>query len=159
TARQKSVNAKLVGLDQYRLTDLAKEDFFFVVISTQGEGEPPVTAKKFYEFIYQQTLNLAQLKFGVLALGDSSYPMFCKTGEDVDGRLEALGARRVVPLQRCDVDYEEEAKQWFERVLTLISSQKSEAPVGKVSAPVAPGTGKPSKKIYQGTILNNINLN
>ncbi len=159
TARQKSVNAKLVGLDQYRLTDLAKEEFFFVVISTQGEGEPPVTAKKFYEFIYQQTLNLAQLKFGVLALGDSSYPMFCKTGEDVDGRLEALGARRVVPLQRCDVDYEEEAKQWFEKVLTLITSQKSEAPVGKVSAPVAPGTGKPSKKIYQGTILNNINLN
>lgn len=159
TARQKSITAKLVGLDQYRLTDLAKEEFFFVVISTQGEGEAPVTAKKFYEYIHQQTLDLAQLKFSVLALGDSSYPMFCKTGEDVDGRLEALGAKRVVPLQRCDVDYEEEAKQWFEKVLTLVSSQKSEPAAGPALAPVSTSTGKPSKKIYQGTILTNINLN
>ena len=40
-AKQEGIHAKLVSLDQYRLTDLAKEEYFLTVISTQGEGEPP----------------------------------------------------------------------------------------------------------------------
>ena len=33
-AKKSSINAKVVSLDQYRLTDLPKEEYFFVVIST-----------------------------------------------------------------------------------------------------------------------------
>jgi sulfite reductase (NADPH) flavoprotein alpha-component len=46
--------------------------------------------KKFYDYIYENEINLSNLKFGVLALGDSSYPLFCKTGEDVDSALKFL---------------------------------------------------------------------
>lgn len=155
-AKKKGVNAKLVGLDQYRVNDLTKEDYFFVVISTQGEGEPPIPAKKFYDHIHENELLLPDLKFSVLALGDSSYPLFCKTGEDVDAQLSKFGATRVVALQKCDVDYEEEALQWFEKVLNVVetnlqlNSIKSTAPITKKA------TGK---KYYAGTILTNINLN
>ncbi|MCR6719438.1 MAG: flavodoxin domain-containing protein [Chitinophagaceae bacterium] len=45
-ARQKGVQAKLAGLDQYRLSDLSKEEYFIIIISTQGEGEPPIPAKE-----------------------------------------------------------------------------------------------------------------
>ena len=41
------------SLDQYRLNDLPKEEYFLAVISTQGEGEPPAAAKKFYDHIHQ----------------------------------------------------------------------------------------------------------
>src|SRR6185503_14555392 len=68
-AKKSGINAKLVSLDQYRLNDLAKEEYFFTIISTQGEGEPPATAKKFYDHIHQNGFKLNQLKFGVLALG------------------------------------------------------------------------------------------
>lgn len=155
-AKKKGVNAKLIGLDQYRLTDLPKEEYFFVVISTQGEGEPPIPAKKFYDHIHETSLDLSKLKYSVLALGDTSYPMFCKTGEDVDAQFSKFGAKQVVPLQKCDVDYEEDAQQWFEKVLNVLEEQPASAtPVTTITQPAA----KKGKKYYNGTILTNINLN
>jgi len=156
-ARKKGVNAKLTDLSQYRFNDLSKEEYFFVVISTQGEGEPPIPAKKFYDHIHEHQLSLPGLKFSVLALGDSSYPQFCKTGEDVDAQFAKFGAKRVVPLQKCDVDYEEDAEKWFEKVLTVIESKPETTP----SAATAPAVHKKpaGKKYYNGTILTNVNLN
>lgn len=155
-AKKKGVNAKLVDLSQYRVADLAKEDYFFVVISTQGEGEPPIPAKKFYDYIHENELALATIKYSVLALGDTSYPMFCKTGEDVDARFEKFGAKRVVPLQKCDVDYEDEASEWFEKVLSVL-----EAKTILTASPAIQAASKKvnAKKHYNGTILANINLN
>lgn len=156
-AKKRGVNAKLTGLDQYRFTDLAKEEYLFVVISTQGEGEPPIPAKKFYDYIHANQLQLPNLKYSVLALGDTSYPMYCKTGEDVDLQLNNFGAKRVVPLQKCDVDYEEDALEWFEKVLRTLEKQTTPAAAPAVSAPAT--KKKAEKKFYNGTIQANINLN
>src|SRR5215203_820999 len=43
-AKKKGINAKVVSLEQYRITDLPKEEFFFTIMSTQGEGDPPAGA-------------------------------------------------------------------------------------------------------------------
>jgi len=157
-AKKKGINAKLVGLDQYKITDLPKEEYFFVVISTQGEGEPPLPAKKFYDYIHENQLALPDLKYSVLALGDTSYPLYCKTGEDVDARFQSFGAKRVVELQKCDVDYEADAQHWFEKVLnTLESATGSATPIAK---PLTPAEKKPAgKKYYTGIVNTNINLN
>jgi sulfite reductase (NADPH) flavoprotein alpha-component len=112
-AKQKKLLTKLVSLDQYRLSDLVKEEYFVTVISTQGEGDPPPAAQKFYDHIHQNGFQLPQLKFSVLALGDTSYPLFCKAGEDVDSQLEKLGGKRIVPIQKCDLDYQADAERWF----------------------------------------------
>lgn len=154
-AKKNGINAKLVGLDQYRLTDLPKEEYFFTVISTQGDGEPPAAAKKFYDHIYQNGLRLDKLKYSVLALGDTAYPLFCKTGEDVDQQLQKTGAQRVVSLKKCDTDYEAEASHWFDEVLQKLNSS-SGIPTVTAPATVRKSTGK---KVYAGTILSNINLN
>lgn len=155
-AKKKALNLKLFALDQYRLQDLSKEECLFIVISTQGEGEPPAPARKFYDFIHSNELRLPDLKFGVLALGDSSYPLFCKTGEDVDTQLSKFGATRVLPLQKCDADFEEEAVQWFERVMNFLEKQP-QTNLNLFSQPEGKKTN--SKKYYNGTILANINLN
>src|SRR6185437_9320294 len=153
-AKQEGIQTKVVSLDQYRLTDLPKEEYFLTVISTQGEGEPPEAAKKFYDHIHQNGFKLPKLKYGVLALGDTSYPMFCKAGEDVDHQLDHLGAERIVDIQKCDVDYETDAQSWFNTVLQKLNGSKS------VSIPVLKTVKKSTgKKIYQGKILANINLN
>ncbi|MFI5194564.1 MAG: sulfite reductase flavoprotein subunit alpha [Chitinophagales bacterium] len=153
-AKQEGIQAKVVSLDQYRLTDLPKEEYFLTVISTQGEGEPPSSAKKFYDHIHQNGFKLPKLKYGVLALGDTSYPMFCKAGEDVDNQLGHLGAQRIIDIQRCDVDFETDAQSWFNGVLQKLNGQPS------MNAPVLKPAKKSSgKKIYRGEILANINLN
>jgi len=158
-AKKKGVNAKLTDLSQYRVADLAKEDYFFVVISTQGEGEPPIPAKKFYDHIHENELALTNIKYSVLALGDTSYPMFCKTGEDVDVRFEKFGAKRVIPLQKCDVDYEEDAQAWFEKVIATVTTDTK--PIAAVPPVIAHSVSKKAtaKKHYSGTVLTNINLN
>src|SRR5664279_2805807 len=139
-AKQEGIHAKLVSLDQYRLTDLAKEEYFLTVISTQGEGEPPASAKKFYDHIHQNGFKLPKLKYGVLALGDTSYPMFCKAGEDVDHQLGNLGGERIVDIRRCDVDFEGEAQNWMNDVLQKINGSQG------VVIPVAKAPKKPAGK-------------
>ena len=152
-AKKSGINVKLSSVDQYRITDLVKEEYVFLVISTQGDGEPPVTAKKFYDYIHEQPLTLDKMKFSVLALGDSSYPMFCKAGEDVDSQLIKLGAKCIVPLQKCDVEYTEEAAVWFSQVMKTLSEG------GNGNAAATPAKKPKGKKSYTGTILTNLNLN
>jgi sulfite reductase (NADPH) flavoprotein alpha-component len=155
-AKKNGINAKVVGMDQYRMNDLSKEEYLFSIVSTHGDGEPPAAAKKFYDHIHQNGFKLPKLKYGVLALGDTSYPMFCKTGEDVDNQLQSLGANRLLPLQKCDIDFDDEANAWFDNALKALSSNGTAV---SVLAPAVVSKKPAGKKIYTSTILSNINLN
>jgi sulfite reductase (NADPH) flavoprotein alpha-component len=103
----------------YPLKDLAGERLLTVVISTHGDGDPPDDARGFVEHIAgKRAPKLDGLAYAVLALGDSSYPKFCETGRQVDERLAALGARRLLPRVECDVDFERLAAPWLDQVVT-----------------------------------------
>jgi sulfite reductase (NADPH) flavoprotein alpha-component len=155
-AKKLGHHAKIHGLDQYRLTDLNKEEYLLTIMSTHGDGEPPVAAQKFYDFVHANELKLSKLKYSVLALGDSGYPLFCKAGEDVDQQLNKLGANRIAPLQKCDVDYDIEAEEWFSKVMNALNenpqSESSLSPVAKIKK-------TSGKKIYHGKVREHINLN
>ena len=110
--------ARVYASGNYPLKDLARERLLVVVVSTQGDGDPPDDARGFMEYIVSRRApRLEQLSFSVLALGDSSYPKYCETGRQVDERLAALGAKRLVDRVDCDVDYETLAAPWLERVV------------------------------------------
>ena len=156
-AKHNKINAKVIGMDQYRLTDLPKEEYLLAIISTHGEGEPPIAAKKFYNHIMQNGFKLDRLKYSVLALGDTSYPLFCKTGEEVDEQFSKLGGNRIAPLQKCDIEYDVEANTWFDTVLKALQ-QKTSSAVTFTESVVAP-IKKIGKQIYTGTLQTKINLN
>lgn len=104
---------------EYPLKDLARERYLSVVISTQGDGDPPDDARSFVEHLLgKRAPRLEQLAYSVLALGDSSYPKFCETGRQVDERLVELGARRVLPRVDCDLDYDRLATPWVEQLVS-----------------------------------------
>jgi sulfite reductase (NADPH) flavoprotein alpha-component len=157
-AKKTGLNTRVVSLDQYRLNDLEKEEYFLAVVSTQGEGEPPAAAQKFYDHIHQTETKLSKLKYSVLALGDTSYPLFCKAGEDVDTQLQRLGGNRITPIQKCDVDFEDEANVWLQSVLQALTTSAPAAASAQVNG--APAVAKKAgKKTYTGTVLTNLLLN
>ncbi|UAY52984.1 diflavin oxidoreductase [Ferruginibacter albus] len=164
-AKKNHINAKVFDMNQYRLTDLPKEEYLLAVVSTHGDGDAPEAAKKFYDHIHSNGFKLDRLKYSVLALGDTSYPLFCKTGEDVDIQFGKLGGKQIVPLQKCDIEYEEDANKWFNEVLkTLVGSGNGTTAVSHASPAAAPAHGgvslkKTGKQTYEGNVLLNINLN
>lgn len=156
-AKKQGISSRLVNLSQYKPDNILNEEWFFTIISTHGEGEPPAAAKKFYDYLHGENISLGKLNFGVLALGDTSYPLFCKAGEDVDQQLSRLGGKRLLPLQKLDTDYEEDAALWFESVLQTIGNN----PAGtQTKTTLAVKEKKTSGKQYHtGTVQTHINLN
>lgn len=110
---------RLVRADSYPQRELAKETHLVVVISTQGDAEPPDDARGLVEFILgKRAPKLPGLKFAVLGLGDSSYPQFCAIGRQLDARFAELGASRFAPLGEADVDIDAVATPWTEQALS-----------------------------------------
>jgi sulfite reductase (NADPH) flavoprotein alpha-component len=154
-AKKAGINARIADLNQYRLNDLQKEEYFITIVSTHGDGEPPAAAKKFFDHIHANGFKLEKMNYGVLALGDTSYPLFCKAGEQIDLQLSKMGAQRLAPLQKCDTDFESDAEAWFDQLLKQLTT------ASPTSAPAVLPVAKKStgKKIYTGTVLTSVNLN
>ncbi len=120
-AEAAGVPVRLVRAGAYPVRELADERYLAVVVSTQGEGEPPDDARGFVEFLASRRApKLPKLHYTVLGLGDSSYPLFNAMGRSVDARLAELGAQRLAPLAEADVDIEPVAAPWAEGALALV---------------------------------------
>jgi sulfite reductase (NADPH) flavoprotein alpha-component len=118
-AEAAGIAVRVYAARDYPIKDLARERLLTVVVSTHGDGDPPDDARGFIEHLLgKRAPQLPQLRYSVLALGDSSYPRFCETGRQVDERLAALGAERLLPRVDCDLDYERLATPWLEQVVS-----------------------------------------
>jgi sulfite reductase (NADPH) flavoprotein alpha-component len=139
------------------LTDLV------LIASTQGQGDPPDSAVEFQRFIHgSRAPRLPNLRFSVLALGDSSYTHYCKVGADFDSRFEALGATRLVPRVDCDVEYESAANEWISAVVKAWK----QTPGPAVEGAIIPTNQTPTtaavwnkKNPFSARVLERINLN
>lgn len=119
-AQSKGIGVKLCSLDDYKIRDLAKERRLALIVSTHGEGEPPLMAEALHEYLKNGNAKLPQLNYTVLALGDRSYKHFCQTGIDFDQAFKAAGGKELLPIVTCDVSYEAEAGQWIRQVLECL---------------------------------------
>lgn len=160
-AQEKGVLCKLVNLNEYNPKQIRKEEHVFIIVSTDGEGDPPVAAEEFYNYIMgKKAPKLEQLKYSVLALGDKSYQHFCKIGKDIDARLKELGASSIAERIDCDVDFEDDAERWAE---SSLQSYIEIAPksVAQASQSIVVSTDKAysQKSPYKAPILERLNLN
>jgi sulfite reductase (NADPH) flavoprotein alpha-component len=109
---------RLLRADAYPTRELKDEHYLAIVISTQGDGDPPDDARALVEFLDgKRAPKLPNLRFTVLGLGDTSYPQFCAIGQRIDARLEALGAQRWVARADADLDIDTVAAPWAAQVL------------------------------------------
>jgi len=154
--KKNKIQAKTTDVFQYDITKLEKESLVLFIMSTQGEGEFPQNAVAFYEKLKTSTANLSNLKYAVLGLGDTSYPLYCYAAELLDETLSKLGAQSIVPLVKADVDYADVVTDW-EKSLNDYFINSSNASLVNVSA-IKP-TNTSYKKNYTGVISHKVVLN
>ncbi|MBX3730276.1 MAG: flavodoxin domain-containing protein [Candidatus Sumerlaeia bacterium] len=113
--------ARNLPMREFDPRQLTGESCALLVTSTFGNGDPPDSAYRFWDILRKADgLDLSKLRYSVLALGDSAYPQFCRFGCDLDRRLEALGAGKLADRALCDVDWEEPAAAWRQRVIEAL---------------------------------------
>ncbi len=135
---------RLLRADAYPTRELKDERFLAIVISTQGDGDPPDDARALVEFIEgKRAPQLSQLRFAVLGLGDSSYPQFCVIGQRLDARLEALGAQRWVARADADLDIDTIAAPWSTQVLAEAKEALKPRPQLASVTPLRPHVAAP----------------
>ncbi|MGN9865957.1 assimilatory sulfite reductase (NADPH) flavoprotein subunit [Bacillus swezeyi] len=151
------------SMSDFKPNQLKKLKNLLIVVSTHGEGEPPDNALSFHEFLHgRRAPKLDDLRFSVLALGDSSYEFFCQTGKEFDQRLAELGGTRLYQRVDCDLDYDEPAAEWLEGVFGGLSDAEGQAESTAPAQTAAPQAGETiysRKNPFRAEVLENLNLN
>ncbi|MDT4331724.1 sulfite reductase subunit alpha [Methylomonas sp. MS20] len=130
------------GMDEIEIGQLANIEYLLIITSTYGEGAMPDNAEMLWEAASDDSApRLEKLNYAVLALGDTSYDLFCQAGKDWDERLQALGANRLFERVDCDVDFEAPAEQWLSEVIPLMAD-------GAETVAVVDTEAQPSKSQY-----------
>lgn len=95
-----------------------------VVTSTTGQGDLPDSIVPLYQGIKDQLGFQPDLRYGVIALGDSSYANFCNGGKMFYALLQDQSAIRVGEMLLIDAsenpEPETESNPWVEQWGTLL---------------------------------------
>lgn len=150
---------ELFDLAAYDRALLPKVKNLLLITSTYGDGEPPDNAADFRGWLLgDQAPRLESLAYSVLALGDTTYPDFCKCGIEFDLRLEELGAKRLFPRVDSDVDFDVPFAEWSSGVMAVLAPVAALPKVeAQASDPAEAGFSK--RNPFPSRVLRNFNLN
>lgn len=152
-AKGKGITAKVVDMAEYKTSQLKNEQYLVIVTSTYGEGEPPENAIGLHNFLFSKKApKLTGLKYAVLGLGDTSYEFFCKTAQDFDSRLTELGAVSVQARADLDVDYQAQADNWSNEVITKLEPELKASATPSAQVIAWPGVDSPGSDTTAGSV-------
>lgn len=99
-----------------------QDKYALVVTSTTGQGDLPDSIVPLYQGI--QDKYQPQLRYGIIALGDSTYTDFCGGGKKFDALLQEQGAQRIGDMLMIDASEEPEPESvsnpWIEQWALLL---------------------------------------
>ena len=121
------LEATVKGMDEIQISDMAEQKRIMICCSTWGEGEQPDNAEDLWiSANADDSPSMNGVNFSVLALGDTSYELFCESGKEWDKRFEELGATRLVDRVDCDVDFDKISQAWAEEALASMAAVDGE---------------------------------
>ncbi len=100
------------------------KEIILVCTSSTGMGDIPDNISPFYHYLTIKNPTLSDRFYGIVSLGDSSYPNFAEAGNIFDTALDKLGAKKIGETLTLDAilvdDYESEVKAWLKNWSLLI---------------------------------------
>ncbi|KAJ3412801.1 hypothetical protein HDV05_000207 [Chytridiales sp. JEL 0842] len=108
-AKQRGLKPRVSVMDDIPAEEWVKHKHIVFFISTAGQGEFPGNSRESWKSLNTSAavkeLDWSSMQFSVMALGDSHYwPLpedkhyFCKSGKDLDAKLEVIGASRLTNI-------------------------------------------------------------
>ncbi|HYD82838.1 MAG TPA: flavodoxin domain-containing protein [Opitutus sp.] len=116
---------RLQNLSELKPADLAGDRLALFIVSTWGDGEPPVDAADFWSDLAQSTPDLSGLHYAVLGLGDRDYAEFNAFARALDERLATLGAHRLHERIEADAYFDDTYAEWESRVFPLLAAHRA----------------------------------
>ncbi|ABD80735.1 flavodoxin domain-containing protein [Saccharophagus degradans] len=101
-----------------------EDEVLLICTSNTGMGDLPENILPLYALLTQTPPNIAGRHYGLINLGDSSYPNFAQAGTTLDEAMADIGATRVGTPCVLDAIYvdepEEEACDWAKKWAQLL---------------------------------------
>ncbi len=99
-------------------------NYTLVVTSTTGQGDLPDSIAPLFHYLRDKAGYQPDLRYGVIALGDSTYTHFCGGGKQFDALLHEQGAQRIGDMLLIDASEDPEpetvSNPWVEHWATLL---------------------------------------
>ncbi|CAH0524282.1 FMN-binding protein MioC [Vibrio hippocampi] len=111
--------------NQPEFEHIPAEGTWLVITSTHGAGEFPDNIRAFMSQLANTPPRMSQVKYAVIAIGDSSYDTFCQAGKDAYQLLEDIGATPITDCFEIDILAapvpEDEAEMWLKNHMAKLS--------------------------------------
>ncbi len=116
------LNAPIMDMGDVDSDAFQKFKQVVIITSTYGDGEHPDNGQILWDTI-GDIQGLDSMQYAILGLGDTAYDLFCQSAIEWDTILEKAGAKRILDTVKLDVDYEEEAEAWGDKLIPIFGSK------------------------------------
>ena len=105
-AKNQGFNVNLVEMNNHDIISFRLLRNVAIVTSTFGNGEVPEMGIDFWEELKSSKVEMVNLRYGLIALGDKSHEIFCGAGRAISKKLDELKCIKVIQNLECDGDTE-----------------------------------------------------
>ncbi len=105
-AKNQGFNVNLVEMNNHDIISFRLLKNVAIVTSTFGNGEVPEMGIDFWEELKSSKVEMVNLRYGLIALGDKSHEIFCGAGRAISKKLDELKCIKVIQNLECDGDTE-----------------------------------------------------
>ena len=100
----RGIDARVLGMEQFKTLDFEEVPRLVLVSSTTGNGDAPDNADKFFRYVKRRATPsvFTKTRYAIFGLGDSNYEQFCAVPILFDEHMKRLGGTPMV--KRCDAD-------------------------------------------------------
>ena len=103
-AKNQGFNVNLVEMNYHNINTFRLLRNVAIITSTYGDGEVPEMGVDFWEELKLSSIEMPNLRYGLIALGDKSHEIFCGAGRAISKKLDELKCIKVIQNLECDGD-------------------------------------------------------
>lgn len=89
--------------NQPDISQIKAQGIWLIITSTHGAGDYPDNIEPFMTALKNAPPKMSDVKFAVIAIGDSSYDTFCGAGKEARATLLDIGTQELCPPLEIDV--------------------------------------------------------